>query len=117
MVGEVAKINNGYLTASCLIDYLNISAWTAEKIIINLFKNGYVDIVNKVNNDTPKAHWACQFIGLSVKGAVIQSVRSRENITDLAVYTANNPEMTVDEINQLLLGSSLNIGSSGQPRR
>lgn len=118
MIMEVAKIYNGYLTTSCLIDVLSIPARQAEYTIVNLFKTGYVDIVNRVENATPISHWACQFIGLSVRGVSKPPAESRrDNIANLAEHTAANPEMTVSEINDLLLNNSFNVGRSGQPRR
>ncbi len=121
IIGLVSEKTNGYITASILIYYLDISTLTAENIISKLFLNGYLKIVNKIHDETPIAQWLCSYVGSL-------SARSEDSKTDdketvmpltpdinLSEHTANNPDISVNDINQMIFSNSMNVGSSGQP--
>jgi|WetSurMetagenome_2_1015567.scaffolds.fasta_scaffold82001_2 hypothetical protein len=116
IVEQVAGKANGYITATLLIHYLGVSTYLAEKLVIDLFKKGYLDIVNKVTNETPIPQWVCQFVGVGKRTSESNQSVARDRNMNLGEYTQNNPEMSVDDINRMIFNNSMNVGSSGQPR-
>ena len=123
IVTQIAKTANGYITAGILIDQLGLSMGTAESVIKSHFLNGYLVLMNKVDNSTHIAQWITQFIGV---GPNAEGVACPTNVSDnqsggeqpqvsLGELTASLPEMDVSDINNMILSNTINLGSSGQP--
>ena len=114
-VEEVAKTTNGYITSAILINFLDVSDRISERLVCDLFMKGYLDIKNRVTDDTPISRWLCIFAGVSREQTDTTPHQVRDQNMSLTEYTSENPEMSVDDINDALLGGSLNLGQSGQP--
>lgn len=116
IIEDVAKITNGYILSSVLIHYLHISTDTADDIVMNLFQKGYLDIMNKITNDTPIPQWVCIFIGIAGESQQTEQQRNmaRDDNLNMEEYTSTNKNLNVRDINQMLLGGSFNVGESGQ---
>lgn len=121
IIGLIANETNGYITTSILIHYLDISTLRAENIISKLFLDGYLKIMNKVTNDTPIAQWLCSYVGIiaSSENQSTENIKESEEALspdiDLSEHTSNNPDISVNDINQMLFDNSIRVGNSGQP--
>lgn len=117
-IEQVAKSTNGYILATFLVEYLDISTRMAEVRIFDLFTEGYLDVVNKIDDNTPVAQWVCKFVGVTQGSGATNGqpgVRRTDPNFSLAEHTQNNPELSVSDINNMLLSGSMNLGASGQP--
>ena len=116
MVAQLAAKTNGYILATFLVAEFDISTEMAESIMKRLFLEGYLDIVNKVTNDTPISQWVTLFVGSAAERRTSEhAAEARHAGMDLSQHTADNDEITVADINNMLLQGGLHLGDSGQP--
>ncbi|MBI2633107.1 MAG: hypothetical protein HYW78_01820 [Parcubacteria group bacterium] len=114
IIAEIARMNNGYVLASFLVYYLDIKTKTAERVMYKLFSQGYLDIVNRVYNDTPISQWVCVFIGVTHEQTRPRNTPASQ--LDLSDYTSERREWTVEEINNLLHGGDLHIPTDDEKK-
>lgn len=116
MIAQLATKTNGYILATFLVSEFDIKTESAESVMKRLFLEGYLDIVNKVTNETPISQWITLFVGSSgERRSSEHTTEARHAGMDLAEHTVDNEEITVADINNMLLQGGLNLGSSGQP--
>lgn len=116
MVAQLATKTNGYILATFLVAEFDVKTEVAESVMKRLFLEGYLDIINKVNNQTPISQWVTLFVGTGEQSTNQQSTEVRRPGMDLAEHTAENDEITVSDINNMLLEGGLHLGNSGQPQ-
>ncbi|MCK4539773.1 hypothetical protein KAU09_01305 [Candidatus Parcubacteria bacterium] len=116
-ISQLAVKTNGYILATFLVDAFDIASDMAEGIMKRLFLEGYLDIVNKIDNETPISQWVTLFVGAGQRSTNKEAIRERSQNMNLAEHTADNLEMSVADINDMLLNGDLSLGGSGQPQR
>lgn len=115
MIARFAAKTNGYVLATLLVDAFDISTDSAEDIMKRLFLEGYLNIINKVDDNTPISQWVTVFVGAGDRRTNSHATEQRTPEMDLAAHTAGNDVMTAADINNMLLNGGLNLGGSGQP--
>jgi len=107
-LSEVAEQYQGWVTSQLLQRVFLLSNDTAEKILMDGFFAGNLNITNKVTSDIDVSAWACKYVGVS--GVEFDKPDVNRNLQmDLEEFTAENKDIKVSDINRALLAGDMNV--------